>query len=151
MQLISDAQTHVLDGARPDAVAAAHAAGHLTPRERMAALLDADSFVEYGALAGATSRVEDEAAADGLVAGAGKIAGKPVVAASYDRSVRDGTQSERNLRKLTRLIYLANTHRWPFVCFVDGDGARLDDPLAAPPILVGTRGRWESARQHTAG
>jgi acetyl-CoA carboxylase carboxyltransferase component len=109
----------------------------------MAALLDADSFVEYGALAGATSRVEDEAAADGLVAGAGKIAGKPLVAASYDRSVRDGTQSERNLRKLTRLIYLANTHRWPFVCFVDGDGARLDDPLAAPPILVGTRGRWD--------
>ena len=27
--------------------------------------------------------------------------------------------------------------------FVDGDGARPDDPLPLPPIVVTTRGRWD--------
>lgn len=132
-----------LDGARPDAVAAAHASGRLTARERMAGLLDADSFVEYGPLAGETSEVDDTSPADGLVAGSGLIDGQPVVAASYDQSVHQGTQSARNQRKLSRLIYLANTHRWPFVCFVDGDGARRDEPLRPPPIVAATGVRWD--------
>ena len=44
--------------------------------------------------------------ADGLVGGVGEIDGYPVVAASYDRSVEDGTQSDRNQRKLAKLIHL---------------------------------------------
>ena len=132
-----------MDAARPEAVASVHASGHLTARERMAALLDAGTFIEYGALAGATSEIDDDAAADGLVAGAGRVAGAPVVAASYDRSVRGGTQSDRNQKKMARLIYLARTHRWPFICFADGDGARRDDPLPPPPIVLAPRSRWD--------
>lgn len=132
-----------MDAARPDAVAAVHAAGHTTARERLASLLDADSFIEYGVLAGASSSVDDAAAADGLVAGTGLVCGKPVTAASYDRTVLNGTQSERNQRKLGRLIYLSKTHRWPFVCFVDGDGARPGDPSPGPPIVIAPRGRWD--------
>ena len=109
----------------------------------MSTLLDPESFVEYGALAGETSEVDDASPADGLVAGSGLIHGEPVVAASYDQSVHHGTQSARNQRKLARLIYLANTHRWPFVCFVDGDGARRDEPLRPPPIVASTGVRWD--------
>ncbi len=99
--------------------------------------------MEYGLLAGATSDPNDSAAADGLVAGAGRVAGGSVVAASYDRSVLDGTQSDRNQRKLGRLIYLANKHRWPLITFADGDGARPGDIQPGPPIVIAPRGRWD--------
>jgi acetyl-CoA carboxylase carboxyltransferase component len=121
----------------------AHASGRLTARERLTSLLDPGSFIEYGLLAGATSQVEDTSAADGLVAGTGLMAGEPVTAASYDHTVLNGTQSERNQRKLGRLIYLSRTQRWPFVCFVDGDGARPDDAEPPPPIAIAPRGRWD--------
>ena len=39
------------DEARPDIVARVHSNGRMTARERMAALLDADSAVEYGSIA----------------------------------------------------------------------------------------------------
>ena len=109
----------------------------------MTALFDEGSFIEYGALAGATTDPEDEAYADGLVAGAGLVFGQPVVGASYDETVLGGTQSDRNQRKMAKLLYLAVEHRWPFVCFVDGGGARPDDPLPPPPIAVTPRGRFE--------
>src|SRR5437762_2804806 len=83
--------------------------------------------------------VDDDGPADGLVGGVGELDGHPVVAASYDRSVADGTQSDRNQRKLGKLIHLAHTNRWPLVVVVDGDGARPDDHLPLPPIVVYTR------------
>ena len=140
---ITDARRRVLDEGRPAAVEAAHAANRLTARERIAELVDPGSFIEYGMLAGESPAVEDEAAADGLVGGVGRLDGNPVVVASYDTSVRNGTQTERNMRKMVRLIYLANSHRWPLVCFVDGDGARPGDTAAVPPIVVYTRGTWD--------
>jgi len=132
-----------MDAARPDAVAAIHAAGQFTARERLETLFDSGSFVEYGVLAEAAPDDPGAAPADGLVAGAGRIAGQPVVAASYDQTVLDGTQSERNTRKLTRILYLANAHRWPFVCFVDGAGARPNQPRDGPAIAVGSPARWD--------
>ena len=118
-------------------------AGCAQARSRLDALLDPASFVEYGVLAGQTSRVDDDAPGDGLVGGVGEVDANAVVAASYDRSVLDGTQSNRNQHKLAKLIYLAHRNRWPLVLFVDGDGARRDDPLPLPPIVVYSRGRWD--------
>ncbi|MDA0789435.1 MAG: hypothetical protein O2780_08260 [Proteobacteria bacterium] len=143
IEQIEAARKRTLDGARPDVVERSHDQGHLTARERLALLFDVDSFVEYGALAGATTRPEDEHYADGLVAGVGLIERQPVVAGSYDTSILNGTQSDRSQRKLAKLMYLAVEHRWPFVCFVTGEGARLDDPLPGPPIAVAPRGRFE--------
>ena len=135
IEQILRARAQALDAARPEAVAATHASGRFTARERIEALLDPGTFVEYGILAEAQPDAPGEGAADGLVGGAGRIDGHPVAAASYDETVHDGTQSDRNQRKLTRLLYLANAHRWPFVCFADGGGARpveerpaADDP-----------------------
>ena len=75
--------------------------------------------------------------------GVGLVGGQPVAATSYDESVLDGTQSDRNVRKMAKLLYLAVEHRWPFVCFANGAGARADDPLPPPPIAVSPRGRFE--------
>ncbi|MCP3855261.1 MAG: hypothetical protein GY698_11085 [Actinomycetia bacterium] len=119
------------------------ASGCATARRRLDALLDPGSFVEYGPLAGQTSEVDDDAPADGLVGGVGELGGRTICAASYDRTVLDGTQSDRNQRKLAKLIYLAKTNRWPLIVFVEGDGARRDDPLPPPPIVTYARARWD--------
>lgn len=143
IEQIEAARARTGDDARPGVVEKIHASDRLTARERITLLFDKSSFIEYGALAGATTRPNDEHYADGLVAGVGLIAGQSVVAASYDSSVLAGTQSDRNHRKIAKLLYLAVEHRWPFVCFVEGAGARPDDPLPAPPIAVSPRGRFE--------
>ena len=140
---IAEARARGFDDARPGVVEGAHQRGRLTARERLTALFDAASFIEYGALAGATTQPDDEAYADGLVGGVGLVHGQPVAGASYDESVHGGTQSDRNQRKMAKLLYLAVAHRWPLVCFVDGGGARLDDPAPPPPIAVTPRGRFE--------
>lgn len=140
IEQILKARSDAMDESRPLASESSHSAGYLTARERMAELLDRDSFIEYGVLAGA---VAGDTPADGLVGGTGLMAGKPVVAASYDRTVLDGSQSERNQRKMGRLIYLSITHRWPFIAFVDGAGARTAEPMPGPPIVIAPRGRWD--------
>lgn len=136
-QLADDPQEQIL-AARREALS-----GAVTARETLKTLFDAETFVEYGLLAGRTSDVDDDAPADGMVGGVGQILGAPVVAAMYDRTVYDGTQSEKNQRKLAKLIYLAMKNRWPLVLFVDGDGARPDDPLPPPPLVNRTRARWD--------
>ncbi len=70
-------------------VAVQHARGRLTARERIAALCDADSFTEYGALAGGNHPGgEAPLAADGLVAGTGRIDGRSVVVMAEDFTVK---------------------------------------------------------------
>lgn len=143
IEQIEAARRDGLDAARPGVVDAAHANGRLSARERLALLLDAGSLTEFGGLAGKTTKVDDVVAADGLVGGVGEVAGRPVVVASYDVSADGGRQSDRNLRKMAKLLYLAVEHRWPFVCFTDGAGARADEPLVPPPIAVTPRGRFD--------
>jgi acetyl-CoA carboxylase carboxyltransferase component len=140
---IMEARARAVDTGRPGAAAAAHGHGRFTARERIERLVDDGSFVEYGILAGETAAADDDAPADGLVSGLGRVNDQPVLVASYDLSVHQGTQTDRNMRKLVRLLYLANSHRWPFVCFVDGEGARPGHPQVLPPIVVYSRGRWD--------
>jgi len=140
---INNARRDGLDAARPNDLATMHSQGRMSARQRIDRLVDDDSFVEYGALAGATTQPQDQVWADALVGGVALVAGHSVVVASYDVSVAHGTQSDRNQRKMAKLMYLAVEHRWPFVCFADGDGARPDDALPAPPIAVTPRGRFD--------
>jgi acetyl-CoA carboxylase carboxyltransferase component len=139
---IRDAAAAARDAARPDAVAAARAAGRYTARERVERLVDLGSFVEYGILAGRSSAPDDAHPADGLVCGCGEVDGLPIALAASDRSVLDGTQSDRNQRKMARVLQIAERERWPLVLLLDGDGARPDDPLPPPPVMVWPRGRF---------
>ena len=131
-----------LDDARPDAVARRHERGHRTARENLAELLDPDSLVEYGPLIHAAQeqrRSKDElirrTPADGLVGGAGRIDGHPVVAISYDYTVLAGTQGMRNHAKKDRLFELARRRRLPVVLFAEGGGGRPGD--VDMPIVAG--------------
>jgi len=123
-----------LDAARPDVVARRHERGHRTARENVDDLLDAGSFVEYGALAIAAQRrrrpVDDLIArtpADGLVAGVGTVDGRPTAVLSYDYTVLAGTQGFQNHRKKDRLFDVIERQRVPVVFFAEGGGGRPGD------------------------
>ncbi|MFZ0386699.1 MAG: carboxyl transferase domain-containing protein [Solirubrobacteraceae bacterium] len=131
-----------LDDARPDAVAKRHERGRRTARENLEDLLDSGSFVEYGPLMFAAQerrRPRNElirrTPADGLVGGAGTIAGDPCIAMSYDYTVLAGTQGMRNHLKKDRLFELAQRRRLPVVLFAEGGGGRPGD--VDMPIVAG--------------
>lgn len=139
---IREAAAAAVDETRPEALALARVRHGLTARERVRELVDPESFVEYGALAGRTSAEEDDCPADGLICGGATVHGMPIVLAASDRSVLDGTQSDKNQRKMARILQIAERERWPVVLLLDGDGARPDNALPPPPIMVAPRGRY---------
>ncbi len=114
------------DAGRTDAVAEAHARGHMTARERIAALVDPGSFVEHGAFARPAMPGLD-GPADGIIVGAGTIGGRPCAVVSYDYSVHAGTQGVVSHAKLDHILELARKHRWPMVVFAEGAGARAQE------------------------
>ena len=117
--------------------------GCTSARHSIELLADAESFTEYGLLAGRTTSIEDDGPSDGLVGGVCEISGHPVVVAAHDRSVEEGTHSDRNMRKLAKLTTIAVTNRWPLILFIEGDGSRVGDPQPVPPIVNYTRARWD--------
>ena len=124
------AQSARLDEQRPTAVARQRKRGRWTVREVVDAMLDPETFVEYGSLAKpATAGMEGTA--DGLVMGTGRIGGRAVDVVLYDYTVHAGTQSAINHMKMTRMFEHALRFRMPVVCWLDGGGARPHDMLLA--------------------
>ncbi|MDD7968976.1 acetyl-CoA carboxylase family protein [Actinomycetospora lemnae] len=122
------------DEARPQAVAKRRDVGRRTARENLADLLDAGSFVEYGALTVAAQRrrraFDDLVArtpADGIVTGTGTVDGRRVAVLAYDYTVLAGTQGVLNHAKTDRLLRLALDHALPVVLFAEGGGGRPGD------------------------
>jgi acetyl/propionyl-CoA carboxylase alpha subunit/acetyl-CoA carboxylase carboxyltransferase component len=130
-----------LDEKRPEAVARRRKTNQRTARENLNDLVDAGSFVEYGAFAIASQRtrrpVEDLIAktpADGLITGIGRVNGalfgperSRVGVALYDYTVLAGTQGKTNHQKKDRLFELVEEQRIPLVVFTEGGGGRPGD------------------------
>ncbi|TCJ94161.1 acetyl-CoA carboxylase family protein [Nocardia alba] len=128
-----------LDEARPAAVAKRRGLGRRTARENIADLVDAGSFVEYGALAFAAQRSRRTEAdliantpADGLITGlatigADRFDNAEAVVISYDYTVLAGTQGKNNHAKTDRAFELAERKRVPVVLFAEGGGGRPGD------------------------
>ena len=137
------------DDARPEAVAKRHALGLRTARENVADLCDADSFVEYGALAFAAQQarrpLDDlirNTPADGMVTGICSIDRETfgaersrAVVMAYDATVLAGTQGMRNHQKTDRMLGIALAHKLPVVLFAEGGGGRPGD--VDMPIVAG--------------
>ncbi|TPQ31142.1 acetyl-CoA carboxylase family protein [Cupriavidus pinatubonensis] len=137
------------DAARDAAVAKRHAQGGRTARENIAQLCDADSFIEYGALAIAAQRqrrTEDDlirsTPADGIVTGIGTVNAEQLPDAdarcmvlAYDYTVLAGTQGYYGHKKLDRMLALARQWRLPVVLFAEGGGGRPGD--TDMPVVAG--------------
>ena len=112
------------------AIAAQHAAGKLTVRERIARLFDEGTFVEIGLHAthtGVPTLRGKEAPADGVVTGFGEIGGRPVLCAAYDFTVLAGSIGHNGEIKVARLREMALTRRIPIVWLIDSSGARIQE------------------------
>jgi acetyl-CoA carboxylase carboxyltransferase component len=110
----------------PEKIHRQHAAGRLTVRERLAALLDAGSFHEIGALAGKASYGEDGALADfapaNFVVGTGRLDGRKIVVGGDDFTIRGGAADAAIVGKQIYAEQLANQMRLPLVRLVEGTG-----------------------------
>ncbi|CAN7507045.1 carbamoyl-phosphate synthase large subunit [Pseudorhodoferax sp. LjRoot39] len=141
LQRVLDRHAPLYDAARPEAVARRRARGQRTARENLADLVDADSFVEYGALALAAQASRRSQAdliantpADGLITGIGSINGALVdqgraqsAVMAYDATVLAGTQGKRNHIKTDRIVEVALRDEIPLVLLAEGGGGRPGD------------------------
>jgi acetyl-CoA carboxylase carboxyltransferase component len=142
LQAVVDRHAFTLDAQRPEAVYKRHALGLRTARENVADLVEAGSFIEYGALAVAaqTQRrsAEDLQAhtpADGIITGIGRVAGRSCAILAYDATVLAGTQGMRSHQKTDRMIDIALAQKLPVVLFAEGGGGRPGD--TDMPIVAG--------------
>src|SRR5438067_620629 len=99
--------------------------GRLNARERLARLFDPGTFAEIGSLVGTTD--EPPVPGDALVAGAGRINGRPAVAAAEDVTVLGGSIGSGASDKRYRLCQLARQERVPLVMMLEGAGHRVTE------------------------
>lgn len=104
--------------------------GKLPVRERVARLLDEDSFSEDGLLAGSE---EEGVGAEGVLTGMGTIAGAPVAVMANDPTVKAGSWASRTVEKILRIQERALALRAPIVYLVDSAGARIDQQVQMFP------------------
>jgi acetyl-CoA carboxylase carboxyltransferase component len=105
-------------------------------RDRLALLLDADSFVEDALLANAAAPGGD-LPADGVITGAGTVDGRPVCVMANDPTVKAGSWGARTVEKIVRLTEYALAHELPVCWMVDSAGARITDQVE---LFPGRRG-----------
>jgi len=131
----------VLDAARAGAIEKQHARGHLTARERIAALLDADSFIEQGVFAQPLRNnrfnADLQAPADGMVTGTGMVDGRPVVVAAVDFTVHGGSIGTVGRNKIVRAARRAGEAGMPLILLLEGGGHRIQDGLDARHFAQG--------------
>ncbi|MBP3459029.1 MAG: carboxyl transferase [Lachnospiraceae bacterium] len=103
--------------------------------QRIAALLDDNSFVEIGAQV--TARATDfnlkqtETPSDGVITGYGVIDGNLVYVYSQDASVLNGTVGEMHAKKIANLYDLALKMGAPVIGLIDSAGLRLQEATDA--------------------
>ena len=103
--------------------------------QRIAALLDENSFVEIGAMV--TARATDfnmkpnETPSDGVVTGYGVIDGNLVYVYSQDASVMNGSVGEMHAKKIANLYDLALKTGAPVIGLIDSAGLRLQEATDA--------------------
>ena len=104
--------------------------GKLPVRDRVARLLDAESFAEEALLA---NWELDGFGADGVVTGLGMIAGRPVAIMANDPTVKAGSWGPKTVEKIVRIQEQALEHEIPMIYLVDSAGARITDQVAMFP------------------
>ncbi len=116
-------------------VAAQHAKGKLTARERLEILLDEGSFEELDMYVehNATDFGMDQqrVPGDGVVTGSGTINGRLVYVFSQDFTVFGGSLSERHAQKICKVMDMAMKVGAPVIGLNDSGGARIQEGVAS--------------------
>ncbi len=104
--------------------------GKLPVRERVARLLDPESFAEDALLAGWE---QQGLGAEGVVTGLGTIGGRPVAVMANDPTVKAGSWAPKTVEKILRIQERALSLRAPIVYLVDSAGARINEQVQMFP------------------
>ncbi|MFC3106433.1 acyl-CoA carboxylase subunit beta [Undibacterium arcticum] len=132
---LAQRREQALLGGGAERIAAHHARGKLTARERVELLLDQGSCIEFDMFV--EHRCADFGMAankmpgDGVITCQGTINGRPVFLFAKDISAFHGTLSESHARKIAKIQDLALKNRAPLIGLFDSDGARVQEGTAA--------------------
>ena len=122
-------------GGGEDRIDRQHQQGKLTARERIEQFLDEGSFEEMDALVehGCTDfgMAERKTPGDGVVAGHGRVRGRPVFVFAQDFTVFGGSLSEANAAKICKIMDLAMKVGAPVIGLNDSGGARIQEGVAS--------------------
>jgi propionyl-CoA carboxylase beta chain len=112
-------------------IAAQHAKGKLTARERIEVLLDEGSFEEYDMFVTHRSTEfgmeKQKVPGDGVVIGWGTINGRMVCVFSQDFTVLGGSLSETHAGKICKIMDMAMKMGAPVIGLNDSGGARIQE------------------------
>jgi propionyl-CoA carboxylase beta chain len=117
------------------AVEKQHAAGKMTARERIEALLDPGSFTELDEFARHRSTNFGMDAkrpfGDGVVTGYGTVDGRPVCVFSQDVTVFGGSLGEVYGEKIVKVLDMAVRNGCPVIGINEGGGARIQEGVVS--------------------
>ena len=112
---------------------AARQSGKLSARERVARLVDKDSFEEIGLFARHRATyfgmADKELPADGVVTGCATIDGRLVHLASQDFTVVGGAAGETHSNKVAEMMGMSLKTGSPFIFINDSGGARVQEGI----------------------
>jgi propionyl-CoA carboxylase beta chain len=131
LQLLDELDQRAFAAGGEDRIRKQHEAGKLTARERIALLLDPDSFVELDRLV--THRCADfgmeqqKIPGDGVVTGFGTVDGRQVFVFAQDFTVFGGSLSGAYASKICKVMDMAIKAGAPVVGLNDSGGARIQE------------------------
>ena len=116
-------------------VAKQHEQGKLTARERIAELVDPESFQETSVYAvhraSRFGMAGKDVPSDGVVVGQATVLGRLVHVASQDFTILGGTLGELHADKIAGAASMALHTGTPFICMYDSGGARVQEGVDA--------------------
>lgn len=109
---------------------AQHIAGKNTVRERIAMLLDGDSFEEIDKLV-ISPELTPKTYTDGVVTGFGTINGRCVALYAQDFTIKGGSLGKKHAEKICKIMDMAAKIGCPIIGLIDSGGARIDEGIHA--------------------
>jgi methylmalonyl-CoA carboxyltransferase large subunit len=132
---LNQTKERLRQGGGTDRIAKHHSEGKMTARERLATLLDRDSFQETGLFARHRAMLfgmaDKPLPADGVVTGSGKVGRRVVHVASQDFTVAGGSAGEVHGNKIAAALKSSLNTGTPFIFINDSGGARVQEGVGS--------------------
>ncbi|HKR60116.1 MAG TPA: acyl-CoA carboxylase subunit beta [Pyrinomonadaceae bacterium] len=122
---LSELETRLQLGGGPDKIEKQHQQGKLTARERLALLLDPDSYSQEVGLLVAYDQYDGAAPGAGVVTTVGRVEGREVVVVANDATVKAGSWWPETIKKILRAQEIAMRSHVPIIYLVDSAGVNL--------------------------
>jgi acetyl-CoA carboxylase carboxyltransferase component len=103
----------------------------LSPVERLEALCDRGSLTLLRSDVRSRRMGEKARAGDGVIAGAGRVDGRPVFCYAQDPSYLGGSLGEQHADSIVKVLRLAGRAGAPVIGFIESGGARMQEGTAA--------------------